>query len=36
MERRVPGLTRARKLIRFEPKRTLQNVIDDILCDQSA
>ena len=32
----VPDLTRARKLIRFEPKRTLQNVIDDILCDQSA
>jgi len=36
MERRVPDLTRARKLIRFEPKRTLQNVIDDILCDQGA
>ena len=36
MERRVPDLTRARKLIRFEPKRTLQNVIDDILCDPSA
>ena len=34
MERRVPDLSRAKKLIGFHPKRTLQNVIDDILCDE--
>lgn len=32
MERRVPDLRRARDLIGFQPKRTLHDVIDDILC----
>lgn len=36
MERRVPDLTRARKLVGFQPKRNLKNVIDDILCDEGA
>ena len=33
MERRVPALERARELIGFDPKRTLDNVIDDIMAD---
>jgi UDP-glucose 4-epimerase len=33
MERRVPCLEKARKLIGFEPKRTLDDVIHDILAD---
>jgi UDP-glucose 4-epimerase len=35
MERRVPNLGRARDLIGFNPKRTLDNVIDDIMADGS-
>jgi len=34
MERRVPDLSRARKLIGFQPRRKLLDVIDDILCEE--
>jgi UDP-glucose 4-epimerase len=33
MERRVPNLARARGLIGFDPQRTLDDVIDDILAE---
>ena len=33
MERRVPNLARARDLIGFNPKRTLDDVIDDIMAN---
>jgi UDP-glucose 4-epimerase len=33
MERRLPALALARRLSGFLPRRTLHNVIDDILCD---
>ena len=33
MQRRVPDLSKARRLIAFEPRRTLGDVIDDILAD---
>jgi hypothetical protein len=31
MQRRVPDLSKARRLIGFAPERTLDHVIDDIL-----
>jgi UDP-glucose 4-epimerase len=33
MERRVPNLARAKELIGFNPRRTLDDVIDDIIAD---
>ncbi len=34
MQRRVPDLSKARRLIGYEPTRSLDNVIDDILADE--
>ncbi|MGQ0713217.1 MAG: GDP-mannose 4,6-dehydratase [Gemmatimonadaceae bacterium] len=36
MQRRVPNLAKARRLIGYEPQRTLDNVIDDIMKDGQA
>lgn len=35
MERRVPDLSKARRLIGFKPTRSLDDVIDDILADEA-
>jgi UDP-glucose 4-epimerase len=35
MQRRVPDLSKARRLIGYRPQRTLTDVIDDILADES-
>jgi UDP-glucose 4-epimerase len=34
MQRRVPDLSKAKRLIGYEPTRTLDDVIDDILADE--
>jgi UDP-glucose 4-epimerase len=34
MQRRVPNLSKAKRLIGYEPTRTLDDVIDDILADE--
>ena len=36
MQRRVPDITKANRLIGFRPTRTLDDVIDDILCEETA
>jgi UDP-glucose 4-epimerase len=35
MQRRVPDLSKAKRLIGYEPTRTLDDVIDDILADEA-
>ena len=35
MQRRVPDLSKVRRLVGFKPQRTLDNVIDDILADEA-
>ncbi|MEJ7810318.1 MAG: GDP-mannose 4,6-dehydratase [Gemmatimonadaceae bacterium] len=35
MQRRVPDISKAKRLIGFEPTRTLDDVIDDIVADES-
>jgi hypothetical protein len=35
MQRRVPDLAKARRLIGFRPTRSLADVIDDILTEES-
>jgi nucleoside-diphosphate-sugar epimerase len=36
MQRRVPDLAKARRLIGYRPTRSLSDVIDDILADENA
>ncbi|MGI9077729.1 MAG: GDP-mannose 4,6-dehydratase [Gemmatimonadaceae bacterium] len=36
MQRRVPDIAKARRLIGYDPRRTLDDVIDDIIADEKA